>query len=87
MSEIVVEDSSSDPDEIQEVSDSGEEEEGSRVFVSKKIPTDSEWFSQVRFHFLVFETLRVFYLSFPHFLKTTLSSRYLRKKSVTNKSI
>jgi len=52
MSEIVVEDSSSDPDEIQEVSDSGEEEEeeeGSRVFVSKKIPTDSEWFSQVRF--------------------------------------
>ena len=58
MSEIVVEDSSSDPDEVQEVSDSGEEEdeEGSRVFVSKKIPTDSEWFSQVRFHFLVFET-------------------------------
>ena len=47
MSEIVVEDSSSDPDEVQEVSDSGEEDEGSRVFVSKKIPTDAEWFSQV----------------------------------------
>ena len=46
MDAIVVDDSSTDPDEVQEVSDSGEES-GSRVFVSKKIPTDAEWFTQV----------------------------------------